>query len=118
MPKAAVAEAEDKARVRVQQTFAQRMFQSINIRWIIEKAREFQKNIYFCILTMPKPLTVWITVNCGNFLKRWEYNTTLPASWEISMQVKKQQLESDMEQWTGSKMGQDYVKTVYHHPAY
>ena len=43
-----------------------------NIRWIIEKAREFQKNIYFYLLTMPKPLTVWITINCGKFLERWE----------------------------------------------
>ena len=51
-----------------------------NIHWIIEKAREFQKNIYFCSLTMPKPLTTWITTNYGKFLKRWEYQTTLPAS--------------------------------------
>ena len=54
-------------------------------------------------LTMPKPLTMWITTNCGKFLKRWEYQTTLPASWEICMQVKKQQLEPYMEQWTDSK---------------
>ena len=50
--------------------------QIANIPWIIKKAREFQKNIYFCLLTMPKPLTVWITINCGKFLKRWEYQTT------------------------------------------
>ena len=54
-------------------------------------------------LTMPKPLTVWITINCGKFWKRWEYQTTWPASWEICMQVRKQQLELDMEQQTGSK---------------
>ena len=77
--------------------------QIANIRWIMEKAREFQKNIYFCLLTMPKPLTVWITRNCGKFWKRWEYQTTLPASWETNMQVRKQQLELDMEQQTGSK---------------
>ena len=53
-------------------------------------------------LTMLKPLTVWITTNCGKFLKRWEYQTTLPASWETCMQVKEQQLEPDMEQQTGS----------------
>ena len=47
-----------------------------NILWIIEKAKEFQKNIYFCLMTMPKPLTVWITINCGKFFKRWEYQTT------------------------------------------
>ena len=50
--------------------------QIANIPWIIKKAREFQKNIYFCLLTMPKPLTVWITINCGKFFKRWEYQTT------------------------------------------
>ena len=51
--------------------------QIANIHWIMEKAREFQKNIYFCfLLTMPKPLTVWITINCGKFRKRWEYQTT------------------------------------------
>jgi len=60
---------------------------------------------------MPKPLTVHKT-NCGKFFKRWEYQTTLPASWEICMLVKKQQLEPDMEQWTGSKLGKEYVKDV------
>ena len=55
------------------------------------------------LLIMPKPLTIWITTNCGKFFKRWEYQTTWPPSWEISMQVKKQQLELDMEKWTGSK---------------
>ena len=50
--------------------------QVANICWIIQKAREFQKNIYFCLLTMPKPLTVWITTNCGKLWKRWEYQTT------------------------------------------
>ena len=53
--------------------------QIANIHWIIEKAREFQKNIYFCFITTPKPLTVWITINCGKFWKRWEYRTTWPA---------------------------------------
>ena len=67
---------------------------------------------------MPKLLTVWITENSGKFLKRWEYQTTLPASWEIRMQVKKQQLEPDMEQQTGSKLGKEYVKGVYCHPDY
>ena len=77
--------------------------QIANLRWIIEKEREFQKSIYFALLTTPKPLTAWITTNCGKFLKRWEYQTTWPASWETCMQVKKQQLELDMEQQTGSK---------------
>ena len=69
-------------------------------------------------MTMLKPLTVWITTNCGSFFKRWEYQTTWPASWEICMQVKKQQLEVDMEQRTGSKLGKEYIKAVYCHPAY
>ena len=55
------------------------------------------------LLTIPKPLIVWITINCGKFWKRWEYQTTWPASWETCMQVRKQQLELDMEQQTGSK---------------
>ena len=55
------------------------------------------------LLTMPKLLTVWITINCGKFLKRWEYQTTLPASWAICMQVKKQQLELDTENQIGFK---------------
>ena len=54
------------------------------------------------LLTTPKPLTVSITTNCGKFLKWWEYQTTWPASWEICMQVNKQQLELNMEQQTGS----------------
>ena len=67
---------------------------------------------------MPKPLTVWITTNCGKFSKRWEYQTTWPASWETYMQVKKQQLEPDMEQQTGSQLRKEYVKAIYCHPAY
>ena len=70
---------------------------------IMEKAREFQKTSISALLTMPKPLTVWITINCGKSWNRWEYQTTWPAFWEIYMQVMKQQLELDMEQQTGSK---------------
>ena len=67
---------------------------------------------------MLKTLTVWITTNCGKFLKKWEYQTTWLASWEICMQVKKQQLELDMEQQTGSKWEKEYIKAAYCHPAY
>ena len=77
--------------------------QIANIRWIIEKARKFQKMPTSALLTTPKPLTVWIITNCGKFLKRWQYQTTWPASCDICMQVKKQQLELDMEQQIGSK---------------
>ena len=71
--------------------------QIANICWIIKKAKEFQKNIYFCFIDYAKTF-VWITINYGKFWKRWEYQTTWPASWEICMQVRKQQLELDMEQ--------------------
>ena len=81
----------------------------------MEKAREFQKNIYFCFIDYAKAF-VWITTNYSKFFKRWEYQTTLPASWEICAQVKKQPLELDMEQWTGSKLGKEYNKAVYCHP--
>ena len=70
------------------------------------------------LLTKPQPLTVWITINCGKFFKKWEYQTTWFAFWQICMQVKKQQLEMDMEQLTGSKLGKEYNKAVYCHTAY
>ena len=73
-----------------------------NICWVIEKAREFQKNIYFFFIKYAKA-SVWITINCGKFWKRWEYQTTWPASGETYVQVRKQHLELDMEQQTGSK---------------
>ena len=92
--------------------------QFANICWIMEKAREFQKNIYFCFIDYAKPLTVWIIINCRKFWKRWEYQTTWPASWETYMQVRKWQLELDMEQQTGSKKEKEYIEAVYCHPAY
>ena len=67
-----------------------------------KKQESSRKTSISALLTMPKPLTVWITTNCGKF-KRWEYQTTWPASWETYMQVRKQQLELDMEKQTGSK---------------
>ena len=75
--------------------------QIANIRW--KKQKSSRKTSNSALLTMPKPLTVWVTINCGKFWKRWEYQTTWPASWETCMQVRKQQLELDMEQQTGSK---------------
>ena len=77
--------------------------QIANIPWITEKPTEFQKNIFFCFIDYAKAFAVWITINRGKFWKRWEYQTTWPASWETCMQVRKQQLELDMEQQTGSK---------------
>ena len=77
--------------------------QITNIHWIIEKARVFQKNIYFCFIDYAKAFDCVITINCGKFWKRWGYQTTRPASWETCMQVRKQQLELDIEQQTGFK---------------
>ena len=84
--------------------------QIANIYWIIEKAREFQKNIYFCLWLCGSPQTVE-----NSWRERWDYQTTWPASWETYMQVRKQQLELDMEQQTVSKCDKEYV---YCHPAY
>ena len=81
-----------------------------------KKQEGSRKNIS-ALLSKPKPLTMWITTNCAKFLKKWEYQTTLPASWEICMKVKKQQLVLDMEQ-TGYKSGKEYLKAVHFHPAY
>ena len=90
--------------------------QIANIRWIIKKAREFQEKI--CFIDYTKDF------NCMDHNKLWkilqeiEYQTTWPASWEICMQDKKQQLEPDMEKQIGSKLGREFVKAVYCHPAY
>ena len=89
-----------------------------NFHWIIKKAKEFQKNIQFCFIDYSKAFDCVVTMNCGKFFKRWEYQTTLPACWEICMQIKKQQLETDMEQQTGSKLKKEYFKVVYCHAVY
>ena len=83
-----------------------------------KKQESFRKKSISALLTIPKPLTVWVTINCGKFWKRWAYQTTWPASWETCMQVRKQQLELDMEQQTGSTQEKEYVKAVCCHPAY
>ena len=91
--------------------------QIANICWIIEKGRDFQKNIYFCFIDYAKAF------DCVDHNKLWkslqEGNTDhLRASWEICMQVIKQELEPDIEQQTGSKLGKEYVKAVYCHLDY
>ena len=83
-----------------------------------KKQESSRKTSIFALWTTLKPLTVWIITNCGKFFKRWEYQTTLPASREICKQVKRQQLELDIEQQTGSRLGKDNVKAVYCHGAY
>ena len=82
-----------------------------------KKQKSSRKISTSALLNMPKALSVWITINCEKFLKRWEYQTTLPASC-ICIEVKKQQSESDIEQQTGPKLGKEYVKAVYRHCAY
>ena len=91
--------------------------QIANICWTIEKAREFQKNIYFCFINYAKAFDCR-SQQTGKFFKRWDYHTILPISWETCMQVKKQQLELDMKQLTGSKLGKEYDKVAYYHPVY
>ena len=92
--------------------------QIANIFGSSRKQESSRKTSTSVLLTMPKPLTMWIAINCGKFWKRWEYQTTWSASWEICMQVRKQQLELDTEQHTGSKSEKEYLKAVYCHPAY
>jgi len=92
--------------------------QIVNIRWIIEKAREFQKNIYFCFIDYAKAFDCVGHNKLWKILKEMNYQTTLPVSWENGIQVKKEQLEPDMEQWTGSTLGKEYVKALYCHPDY
>ena len=79
---------------------------------LLEKQESSRKASTSALLITLKPLTVWITTNWGKFFKTWEYQTTWPASWEVCMQVKKQQLEPDIEQQTGSKLRKEYVYIV------
>ena len=88
-----------------------------NIRWIIEKARESQKNIYFCFIDYANAFDCVDQNKMWKILQEKKYQTTWPASWGICTKVRKQQLEPDMEQWTGSKLGKEYFKAVYGHPA-
>ena len=92
--------------------------QIANIWWIIKKAREFQENIYFWFIDYAKVFDCVDHNKPWKFWNRWGYQTTWPASWEICMQIRKQQLELDMEKQTGSKWEKEYVKAVYCHPAY
>ena len=92
--------------------------QIANIRWIIEKAREFQKNIYFCLIDYTKAFDCVDQNILWKILKEMGIPDHLTCLLEIYMQVRKQQLELDMEQQTGSKLGKEYIKAVYCHPAY
>ena len=89
-----------------------------NVHRVIKKQESSRKTSTSASSTTLNPLTVWITTNCGKFFKSWEYQTTIPASWETCVQFKKQQLEPDVEHWTGSTLGKEYVKAIYCHRAY
>ena len=89
--------------------------QIANICWIIEKARDFQKNIYFCFIDYANASLCVDHNKLWKILKEMWIQGHLIYSWEICMQVKKQQLEPDMKQWNGSKLGKEYVKAVYCH---
>ena len=89
--------------------------QIANIRWIIEKSREFQRNICICFIDYTKTF-VWIMTNHGKPLERWEYQTISPVSWETCILVKKQQLEPCMEHLIGSRWGKEYDRAVCCHP--
>ena len=89
--------------------------QIANIFWIIEKAREFQKNIYFSFIDCAKAFDCVDHNKLWKFLKEMGIPDHLPASWETCLQVKKQQLEPDMEQWAGSKLGKEDIKAAYCH---
>ena len=87
--------------------------QIANIHWIIEKAKEFQKKHLFLLHWLCQSFWLYRSQQTVEFLKRWEYQTILPASWGTCMQVKKWQLEPDIKQWTGFKLRKKYIKTVY-----
>ena len=84
--------------------------QIANMHWIMEKKKGVAEEH---LLHWLKPLTVWITAHCGEFIKKWEYQTTLPVHWAACMWVKKHHWESNMEQLTGSKLGKGCIKAVY-----
>ena len=92
--------------------------QIANIHWIIKKAREFQENIYFCFIDYAEAFDCVDHNNLWKILKEMRIPDQLTYSWETCMQVKKQQLELDMEQQTCSKLGKEYIKAVYWHLAY
>ena len=89
--------------------------QTANICWIIEKAREFQENIYFCFIDYTKAFDCVDHNKLWKILQEMGIPDCLTCSWDTCTQPKKQQLEPDMEQWTGSKLGKEYVKAIYCH---
>ena len=92
-----------------------------NIRWIVEKGikkKKKKKSLYLCFIDYAKAFDCGIITDCGMLLKRWDYPTILPVSWETCMWVKKQELEPYMEQLTGSGLRKEYNRAVCCHPVY
>ena len=92
--------------------------QVVNIRWIIEKTKEFQKNIYFCFIDCAKAFDCVDHNKLWKILKKIGIPDHLTCLLRNLLQVKKQQLKPGMEQYIGSKLGKEYIKGVYDHPAY
>ena len=92
--------------------------QTASIHWLVKKASIFQKNNLFCFIECIKAFDCVDHNKLWKIFKRWEYQTPWPASWEICMQVKKQELDLDMEQQTGFKLGKEYDKAEWCHSAY
>ena len=92
--------------------------QMANISWIFKKSKRVPKKHLLLLYWLCQSLWLCGSQQTEKLFKRWEYQTTWPAFWETSLQVKKQQSEPDIEQWTGSKLGKEYVKAVYCHPSY
>ena len=88
-----------------------------SMSWIIKKAREFQKVIYFCFIDYAKVFDCVYRNKLWKFFKRWEYQTAWPASWR-NLYAGQEVTELEIEQQTGSKLEKEYVKAVYCHPAY
>ena len=88
------------------------------IHWIIKESKSVSEKHLLVLYWLHQSLWLCGSQQTVKFLKRWEYQITLPVSWETCMEVKKQQLEPNMEQQTGSKLGKEYVKPVYYHPSY
>ena len=92
--------------------------QIANIHWNIDKERVLQENIYFCFINYAKAFDCVDHNKLWKILQEMEYQTTWAVSWETCKQIKKQQVEPDMKQQTGSKSGTEYIKAVNWHPAY
>ena len=92
--------------------------QIASICWIIERAKDFQKRVYFCFIDYAKAFNYVDHNKLWKVIKEMRMSDTLSASCETCMQVKKQQVEMELQQQTGSKLGKEYVKAVYSHPAY